>query len=63
MRAELLGTAWNRQSRIILGNKDVLRSGPWLALRSLLWMIALLIVTDAILSLQSLVTLWSPMPA
>ncbi|WP_206245027.1 CPBP family intramembrane glutamic endopeptidase [Novosphingobium terrae] len=56
MRAELLGTAWNRQSRIILGNKGVLRPGPWMVLRSLLWMIALLIVTGAILSLQSLVT-------
>ncbi len=60
MRGELLGAIWGRQSRIVLGRKGPLHPGPWASLRALIWMVALLIVTGAILSLQSLVKLWFP---
>lgn len=60
MRGELLGTVWGREGRIVLGNKGPLHPGPWAPLRSLIWMVALLILTGAILSLQSLVKSWIP---
>ncbi|TCM16559.1 hypothetical protein EDF56_107138 [Novosphingobium sp. PhB165] len=55
MKAEVRGAAWGRQGSIVLGNEGILRNGKWTRARSLGWMVAMLVVVGAILSLQSIV--------
>jgi len=52
MTADVGGTAWGRQGRIVLGDKGILRDGRLAWARSLAWMVAMLVVVVAILSLQ-----------
>ncbi len=54
--------AWGRQGALVLGSLGVLRPGKLAWLRALAWMLALLVVLVAILSLQSVVRSIFPDP-
>lgn len=63
MKNDKQAIAWGRLGRITLGSKGILREGNLRWLRSLGWMLALLIVAGAILSLQSVVKALVPNPS
>lgn len=63
MKIDRPAMAWGRQGDIVLGSRGILREGRLRWLRSLAWMIGLLVITAAVLSLQAVVKAFVPAPS